>query len=306
MNARSIGMLVVLASSVASAQPLKPTDKVPTTTVPCAMSGDLELHAIGEEPVLCWETGCMRLDLDKATASPVEKPPAAVAWPEPVADVKADRVCVGEACKTLGKKLVAAIAHAREEAVPRDPPRILATSNLKTVVVGATAWNVDRDRPIKLAEPVGLPSPLGKNRSKTPAVRYIDIAGDLLLVHWSNCVDDDFCTRVQLTDAAGRAIGPHHDGGGLAPIELAPEISFVIVSENASVQFFDMRSGKYGGAIELLGRPAAAVRIDKQTVALLYSTFADSNTVHVATLGWGVEPYVSRSMTLPLCSRRAH
>jgi hypothetical protein len=301
-TSRSICLVVLLASSVANAQSLTPTAKVPTTAVPCAMPDELELHATGEHPVLCWDTGCMQLDVDKATASLVEKPPASNAWLEPIAEVKTDSVCLGAKCRQLGKKLVAALAHAREYTLH---PNILATANLETVVVETKAWNVHRDRPIKLAKPVAMQPQLGKNNNLTPEVSRIDIAGNLLLPHWTNCADG-FCTRVQPTDGGGHAIGAHHDGGGLAPIELDADTGFVVVGEHGSVELFGMKSRKFEGAIDLAGRPWAAVRIDNGTLAVLYQTFADSNTLHVATIVWGVEPVLRAAMTLPRCARTVH
>jgi hypothetical protein len=289
--------MVVLASSAASAQPSTAV-KVPTQTVPCAKYGSLELHAIGEDPVLCWEAGCMQLDLHKGSASLVDKPKAASAWLGPIAEVNADSVCVGTSCKKLGKHLVAALAAVREQPVK---PAILATADLKSVVVGSTAWNVDTDRRIKLVAPHGMKPPLGKNTYKPAEVNRIDVAGDLLLVHWSNCVDDQFCIRVQLTEGAGRAIGAHREGGGLAPIQLDEQTSFAVVGDRGSVQFFDMKSRKLTGAVELAARPTAAVRIGAHDIALLYETFADPHTLHVAMIGLSVEAQVWRSMTLPRC-----
>jgi hypothetical protein len=262
------------------------------------MDGDLQLHAIGEAPVLCWETGCMQLDLDEETASLVERPPAASAWLEPLAEVKTDSVCVGTTCKKLGEKLVAAVAKVRNETVTQYTPKILATANLETVVIGPTAWSVDRDRRIKLAAPPGIKPPLGKNTYKPLEVIRIDVAGDLLLVHWSNCVDD-FCMRVQLTDGAGRAIGAHREGGGLAPIQL-DDTNFVIVSDRGSVQVYNLESREIE-VLPLDARPFAAVRIDRYSIAMLFQTFADPKTVRVATILRSVEPYVRMSMALPHC-----
>jgi hypothetical protein len=240
----------------------------------------------------------MQLDLDKSTASLVAKNPAATpVWLDPVAEVKADTVCTGTTCKPLGKKLVAALVKAHT-----DNTAIAATVNLKAVVVGPVAWSVAGDRPIKLAAPVGLKPNIGKNNNKPLAVTHIDVAGDLLLVHWENCVDGS-CTRVLVTDTTGRAIGQHHGGGGLAPIELDPEVGFVTVSEHGSVEFYDLKTGKFDGAVELAARPIAAVRIDKFTVAVLYETFADANSFHVANVAWNVEPGMKASMDLPRCTK---
>lgn len=295
---RLLTAALLLASSRAKAEPLT---KVPTASVPCAMNSVLELQAVESDLVLCAEDGCMKLDLDAGRVSLVDRPAARSAWLEPLADVKQDTVCLGTVCKSLGKKLVAALAKARDEAL--SPPTILATSDLKTVVVETTAWNIERDRQIKLARPVGVPPVLGKSNNKPLEVERIDVVGDLLLVHWANCTDGGLCLRAVLTTGTGHALGTHHGGGGLAPIQLAPETGFVLVSERGSVEFYGAKSRKLEASIELEGRPGAAVRIDSRSIGVLYESFADSKALQVAKISWWEdEAIVARAMTLPHCA----
>src|SRR5678816_1674091 len=100
--------VVMVLGGVAFAQP-KPAARVPTRPVPCAKD-DLTLAVSGLDPVVCWPTGCMKLDMSNTDASWIVKPAPTKSWLGNVAEVKADQVCVGSTCKPLGKKLQAAVA----------------------------------------------------------------------------------------------------------------------------------------------------------------------------------------------------
>src|SRR3954468_8764181 len=93
-------LLVVVTP--AFAQP-KPAGKVPTRAVPCVMD-DPKLFASGDDPVICWDKGCMKLDTLRGDAAMIARPPAPKSWSIPVAEVKDNQVCVGTTCKPLGKK----------------------------------------------------------------------------------------------------------------------------------------------------------------------------------------------------------
>ena len=88
----------------------------------------------------------------------------------------------------------------------------------------------------------------------------------------------------------------------LAPIQLDPDIGFVLVSELGSVQFYNTRERRFEMSAELDARPLAAARIDKQTIGVLYETFSDPNSLQVAKVVWGYEANVWMSMTLPRCT----
>src|SRR5688500_7339248 len=95
--------VLLVAVTPAFAQP-KPAAKVPTRPVPCAKD-DLKLFASGLDPVVCWDKGCMKLDMANTDASWIVKPTEPKAWMIPSAEVKDTQVCLGTTCKPLGKKL---------------------------------------------------------------------------------------------------------------------------------------------------------------------------------------------------------
>ena len=284
-----MGSLVIAAG--AAAQPTT-TIKVPTTTVPCAPDGDLELLAKDDAPVVCWDRGCMALSLHNFGATIVPKPAASPAWfgvrPELRAQGKGMAACNGTVCRPLGPRLTQALAKARAATDP-----VSATTDLKAVSIGTGAWSVTKDRPLVLAPPRaygggGFP-------------QHVQAVGNVLLVEWVNCAGP--CTDEQLVSSSGKNLGAQFSGGG--PIIQVDDDHFVVVSEYGDLHLVSMQGKRLGDRAGIpmgYGSPAerlGAVRIGEDTVGVLYD---DDSAVHVEAVHVGAGGLsAAGENTLPRC-----
>jgi hypothetical protein len=288
----AIAVVSVAASASAWAQP-KRGGGVPTRAVPCLEDGAELFSGGAEQPILCGAGGCMKLELHDGTARSVAKPAAVSPWLEALPEVRTDEVCAGSTCKKLGKKVAAAVVAARAEK-GAGAPRV--TSDLKVVVVGGQAWNVASDKPLRFVGPRA-------QGSDKPMVVGLEVAGKFLVVNWSACAGP--CTENAVVDANGRNIGGFGTGGQ-APFQLDAN-RFVVTGEYATMQIYDLGTGKSRGRVALDGEPTevTATRLDDTSIAVLYKP-TEMNSHVLAVIDVPVEkkekPRVSRSMALPSCT----
>lgn len=300
---RIVLVLGLVGTATAAAQPKqaarKPaprTGSVPMKSVPCAMD-NLELSVVDDSPVVCWETGCMKLDVLRGEASAVPKPPAPKRWLSAVGEIKGDSVCAGATCKPFGKKLAAAVAGVRASAAESeaDAPVISATADLKAVAIPsgsgpAQIWSVAQDKPLKLKAPP----------SKGEVFDVI-AAGNLFAVDWRACAGP--CAELRFVDSSGRNKGSGGTGGG--PVFQLDAKRFVAVSEYARVQVYDIAKGKLLGTLELNGQPGRvdAVRIDENTLAVMFESSMSSMDVALVNAFEKMTPTSEVSMRLPSCDQ---
>ncbi|MDX2093753.1 MAG: hypothetical protein SFX73_38300 [Kofleriaceae bacterium] len=296
----------VATTATAVAQPKKPapakppaprpTGSVPTKAVPCAKDM-LTLSVVDASPVVCWETGCMKLDVLHEEATAVPKPPAPKRWLFPTPEVKADSVCLGTTCKPLGKRLSAAVAAFRkdsEDNAAPDNPTVSATTDLKAVGIPngsnpAQVWSVAQDKPLKLKAPPSKGD-----------VYDVTAVGNLFAVDWRACAGP--CAEMELVDSSGRNKGPGGTGGG--PVFQLDAKRFVAVSENTRVQVYDLATGKLLGKLELEGQdggPLDAVRIDDETIAVMYGKSDNATDIVIVSVFPKGKPEVTSAMRLPNC-----
>lgn len=261
---------------------------------------DLTLEADGAAPVVCWPTGCMKIAIDVFTepiATASARPTATPAWLDPVAELKADRVCLAAACRPFGKKLFAAIAEHRAEGAGGMPVALAATSDLKAIIVGQEVWSLPNDRPLKIALP---PSIYGRQQ-----IRFVEVAGALLVVHASGCAAP--CTTMLLTDSSGRSLTKLAPGGGLA-LQLSAQ-TFAVVSENSTVSVFS-RTGRPLGTVKVDSDfdgfgSVAAVRLAKDDFAVMVSRTNDVRITALSHGSWSNKPenpFKTGTMHLPRCA----
>jgi hypothetical protein len=291
--------VVLLVSGIASAQPKPaPAARVPTRPVPCAKD-DLKLFASGLDAVVCWDKGCMKLDMSNSDASWIIKPAATPRWTIPAAEVKDDKACLGTTCKPLGKKLVQAIADTKKDADPANPVTVEATADLKLVVWGGSgntqAWSLKDDKRLNIAQPA-------KDR-KDPNPRQIvghTVVGDLIVFNWSACAGP--CTEYSIVDSAGRPKGIQGAGGG-GVFQLDAK-RFVVMSEYAVATVHELGTGKRLSSIDLVSDPGAqdVVRADDETIFVMTGK-ADGRQVTKVSLpnDKTLKPRIAESMYLPQC-----
>jgi hypothetical protein len=289
--------VALIGVTPAFAQP-KPAAKVPTRPVPCAKD-DLKLFASGLDAVVCWDKGCMKLDMSNTDASWIVKPAATPKWTIPVAEIKDDKACLGTTCKPFGKKLLQALADAKKDADPTAPIAVEATADLKMVVWGAggtAVWSLKDDKPLKIPQPP-------KDR-KDPNNRQIvgyAVVGDLVVFNWSACAGP--CTEYSIVDSAGRPKGVQGAGGG--PVFQLDAKRFVVMSEYAVVNVHELGTGKRLGSIDLVSDPnhLEAARLDDETIFVMNGK-SDGQQVTKVTLPGDKKtpPRTSESMFLPRCN----
>lgn len=290
-------MVTVLCSaSSVFAQPRRPAARVPTRPVPCVMP-DATLHTTGDDAVICWDKGCMKLDFENTNATWIVKPPAQKSWQRPQAEVKDDQVCLGTTCKKLGKKLAAAIAAHKKDLDPSSgPAQLQATADLKAVAIGTDqAWSVPRDAKLRLATPR-----LYAKTGEKPSIVGFDVAGNFLVVHWSACAGP--CTMFSIVDSAGRAKGAEGDGGG--EVFQLDAKRFVVVSEYARIQLFDLTTAKARGVVALGAYPDqhTTLRADDTTLFTMLDKNDGVQVVKVTAYDDPqLKPSADASMYLPKC-----
>lgn len=288
--------LLIMLSSIALAQPRpRPSAaKVPQRSVPC-IPQDATLHATGDDAVVCWDKGCMKLDFSSTDATWIVKPPAQPAWQTPRAEVKDDQVCLGTTCKKFGKKLTAAIAEYKKTGDAQSTATLRGTTDLKAVIVGGDAWNVAGDGKLRFT----TPKLYGRTGEK-PAVSSVDVAGNLLVVQWSACAGP--CTKYQLADSAGRPKGPEGEGGG--EVFQLDAKRFAVVGEYATISIFELGTGKPRGVVKLGGGPDSNVTIRGDDTTI-FSMLAKNDGVQVFKVNAyddkALEPTMNESMYLPSC-----
>jgi hypothetical protein len=290
---RAIPVVLVVVGSVAFAQPRAPAAKVPTRPVPCAKD-DVTLHSSGLDPVVCWDKGCMKLDMANTDASWIVKPAPTKRWLGNVAEIKDDKVCVGAKCQQLGKKLVAAIADHKKNLDANAQPDLSATTDLKALVIGSTVWNVKADREIKLTPP-----PIYKRGGDKPGIPGIDVAGDLLVVQWTDCAGP--CTKFAIVDSNGINKGPTGDGGG--DVFQLDAKRFAVVSEYSTVAIFDF-AGKPRGIVSMSGEPdfSSALRMDDDTIVVMHGQADGKLVVKIsAPDDKQIPARISETQFLPKC-----
>lgn len=266
-------------------------------SVPCAPDNST-LHTTGDEAVVCWDKGCMKLDMSTTEASWIVKPAAAKTWLNAQAEVKDDQVCLATQCKKFGKKLTAAIADAKKNHDPQSGPLTFqGTTDLKAVVVSGEPWNVAGDSKLRLTTPKAY-AKTGEKPSSSNAV----VAGNLLVVSWSACAGP--CTMYQITDSAGRPKGAEGPGGG--EVFQLDAKRFAVVSEYAQISIFELATGKPRGVAKLGAGPEQnwTVRGDDTTMFTMYQKNDGFQVVKInAYDDKGLEPSWDQSMYLPNCSK---
>ncbi len=250
-------LLLIMSTSIAAADaPPKPATVVPTRAIPCAPDG-ARLAAHDTDPLVCWEAGCMKLAMLESTATlDKQKPVTPPRWLSPLGEIRVEAgkpsACLGAKCKPLGKKLVAAIEGARKDASPDQPLTLEATTDLKAVVVGYTAWSVAADKVLAPRPPATKDGggPLGESG--------VQVAGDLLVFGWSNCAGP--CTQATVNDSSGAAKSKLIAGGGV--VTQLDAKRFAVVSEYGHVTVFTLagtRTGEYD--VDPRDPDASALRI---------------------------------------------
>ncbi len=294
MRACHVAFLITSTASLVLADaPPKPATVVPTRAIPCAPS-NAHLGVSGTDPLVCWDAGCMKLSIDDGTATLERgKPVAPPRWLTPLGEIRQDAgklsACVGPRCKPLGKKLVAAIEAAKKDATPDSPLTLEATTDLKAVVVGYTAWNVAADKVLTPRAPYA-----GKNQDAFAGVG-VQVAGDLLVFHWSN--SDYPPTMATVNDSSGGAKSKLVESGG-GVIQLDAK-RFAVVSESATVNVFAVGTGIAKGNLDLQtgDAEASAIRVGDKLV-LMHHTMQGTYITKVE-----IEAYVheGQRMFLPAC-----
>ncbi len=247
-------------------KPPAPAGKVPMTLVPCLPGeDDLRLAPLDGEPVVCWGKGCMQL-VEREPATLVAPPPDHPAWPGPRAEVVErdgkTMICLAADCSPVGAKLATRVAGERKRsAAEKAPASLAATADRKVVVVADEAWNVAADKRMKLKKPASY-----TGREDTPNVVDVEVAGNLLVVSWSNCAGP--CTVAQLVDDGGKNRGRSVEGGG--PVFQLDDKRFVVMSEYAQIHVFDL-AGKPLGSLQLGAEPnsAQSVALDDSNIGVL-------------------------------------
>jgi hypothetical protein len=301
MRIATVVVGLCLSAGLAAADPGKAAAPaaaaVPTTRVPCLPKSDsYRLASDNGDPVVCWGSSCMKLVAGEP-ATMVAPPAPAPAWPGPHGEVRDDggkpAVCVGTACKPVGAKLAAAIAEERKSAAAdQRAPHLAATLDGKAVVAGGAAWSVAKDKPLALKPPSSYA------HDDTPSNAGVDVAGNLLVVSWSDRAGP--CTVAQLADSSGKNRGKSFAGGD-APFQLGTD-RFVVVSEYAEVQIFGL-SGKPFGSLPLGTEPTGglAVALDDSTIAVLRADGDQAYRLFVITPFEDAGVHLHAETFLPIC-----
>jgi hypothetical protein len=289
----SLVAVLLAASSLAAADPApRRATAVPTRVMACAPD-PVHLAAHGDDPLLCWDAGCMKLAVsdDAATFEPAA--PTEPRWPVPSGEVRLDggklAACAGGACTPLGKRLVAAIDAARASATADEPVTLAATTNRKAVVVNRVAWSVAADRPLTPHAP--------GTKAEGLTLYGAEVVGDRLVMSWSNCAGP--CTQATLDDATGAARSRLFEGGGA--VFMLDATRFVVVSEYGELHAFDLATGAARGELHLETNDpsASALRVGER----LYVLYRTLHGVHVMDID-ASEPGALRKglvMDLPSC-----
>jgi len=293
-----LSLPVLLLMTLLARADSPPAGKVPMTLVPCLPAADdLRLVPLAGDPVICWGTSCMKL-VEREPPVLVPPPPAPSASPARPEVVERDgklQVCLASECSPVGAKLAARIGKERKRAAAEKQPASLAASaDRKLVVVGGEAWNVAGDKRIKPKKPASYSS-----QEDTPSVVDIEVAGNLLVVSWSNCAGP--CTMAQLVDDTGKNRGPSFAGGG--EVFRLDDKRFVVVSEYAEIHVFDL-AGKRLGDLEISGEPngAQVLPLDDSTIAILRRDGDDAYRLVIVSALEDSRPRVSSERFLPTCA----
>jgi hypothetical protein len=296
MRARGWATAVVamlVAGAADAAPPATAPGKVPMTLVPCVPRGDgPRLLSSNGDPVVCWGGGCMKLvDRDPAVlvAAPAERAASTAAGPEVVERDGSAQVCLAAECTPLGPKLAARVARERKR---KDAAGVDATTDRKVVVIGDEIWNVATDKRVRPRTPARY-----SGHEDPPTVAGVDVAGNLLVVSWSNCAGP--CTVSQLVDDAGKNRGAAVDGGFVLALDGQ---RFVIVSEYAALRVFDA-AGKPLGRLEGGSDPNAAqvIALDESTIGILRTDGDDAYRLVVVAAAVDVPLRVQSERFLPVC-----
>lgn len=281
-----LALPVVFAVQIAAAQPAKAPPAKPKAPVACApRSGDsVELRVAASSVVACFDEGAppMTCVSASATTNPqvAAAPAAKPVTPRPVRKEGGGWVaCVGETCKKLGNKTVAAIKKVGGEAnEPGVTVPLHVTADLKAVVAGDQAFSVAADRPLKLKGPK-------RQKGNDPAVLGgIDVAGNWLLPAWADCAGP--CAVATLANSSGANKSPWFPAG--KALMLGADRIVIIPQESmATVTVLDAKSGKKIGALALdvgVLDGTTGERIDDNTVVIAYQ---------------GVDEWFLQWMTIP-------
>jgi hypothetical protein len=262
---------------------------VPTRAVPCVnVPAKLALRSLAGDPVVCADTTCLRLDLDRLSATLVDPPAAPVALPTSagVRQLAGQwSACRDTACKPVGPRLATALEHAASDDMS-------ATFDLTTVVVADQIWNVAADRTVTLRPPEIRPN--GPERT-------ITVVGDVLLVKWGGGCTDSMCLVSHVVDRRGRELGWVEAGGRVVRLD---NDHFLTVSEFSALEIRDLHRGTQVSEFRPLPGTQSfrdLVRLDDVTYALLRDV-ADGVEVSVIDVSYGSLSARHRGpMTLPTC-----
>ena len=272
---------------------------VPMATVPCAPS-PRSLSAVADDAVVCWDAGCMQIEYNDEVRI-VARPSARRAWRDPVGTITDSKACVGSTCKPIGPKLAAALADARQHTTAEQPFSVGVSSDLKVVVIRPSglfseAWTLATDRPLVLREPKEDVAGFATK----PEIHSIDIAHELLVVHWVGCAGP--CTEAQLADTSGRNLGrPVKGGGGAIQINAK---QFAVISEFSDLHVFDLVTGKPRGSLALSVASFSggdAVVLDSGDLALMDTISSGGARISYIDFHDVDHPTVRRVRYLPSC-----
>ncbi|MBA3460687.1 MAG: hypothetical protein H0T46_12035 [Deltaproteobacteria bacterium] len=304
--AKLVALQVLLAAQIASAQPAKAPPAKPAAPAVCSpvYTDAVDLRVGASNVVACWEgrDSSMKCVSASATTNP-QLTAAPAAAPSPIPAVRKEAgawvACVGETCKKLGKKTVAAIKEAGGEAnQPGVTVPLHVTSDLKAVVVAQQAFSVAADRPLKLK------GPKREKGNDKPELGGIDVVGKWLVPGWTACAGP--CAMSTLATSSGTNKGPWFPAGK-ALVLGGDRIVIVPQEASATMTVLDGKSGKKVGAIALgagVLQGSNGEKIDDNTVVVAWDDVdADAWVLQWLTIPATGNPTKGATKTIAHCAQ---
>lgn len=187
------------------------------------------------------------------------------------------RVCIGTACKPVGKKLAAAIATPATTEWADTVTSPSATGDGKLVVTGRDAWVVATDTKLALVPPKEYE---GANKA---GLGSLEVVGNLLVATWFDCAGP--CGRSVLVDATGANRGAWFGEGTVMQLDAKRIAVFSVEAEN-EVVVIDVASGTQTSRVPVdTGgiTPASAAKLDNNNVVVAWQRETDWKLQHIAT-----------------------